>query len=787
MRELRFALRGLRNRPLFTAVAVLTLALGIGATSTLFSIVNAVLLRPLPYPDAGRIVSISERQEGKDQLVARVPDYYAWRQAPAFASLAMYGRTSRVIRTGGAPVRFGGMSVSASFFDVFAIRPAIGRVFRPDEDVDGGPDVVVLSDTLWRLLGADPALVGQTLMVDDRPTTVLAVMPPGYAAPRDAFFWLPAQMDSVATAGTIYYTEVAGRLNAGASPAAARSQIGAIIARQSSASGEAARAPVLMSLHDRLFGESRPALLMLLGAVSLLLVIACANVANLFLARGAARQREFAVRVALGASRWRLARQILWESVAIGTLGGVLGLLIPLGALGFFVRISPPSVARVPHIHVDAKVLAFTAAVSVLAGLVFGLIPAYAATAPGTLQTLKEGGGHATAGALHQRIRQGLVVAELTIALAVLTGAGLLTRSLVRATSVDVGFQADHALTLDLYLTRRAFPSGAAVTQFFDQTLREVAGLPGVTGVGYADAPTLGGYRETTRQRLPGGDQSTPIAIERVSAGYMKAMGLELVAGRFIDDRDQAGSERVVVVSEAAAAQLYPGQPVLGKTSFSGAPGSGDATIVGVVRNLQQPGSLDPRLPQLYRPITQAPSSPFTIAIRYQGSPEPLLAAIRTRIRSYDPLRISGAVAPAQDALDGYLTPRRFNAVVIDGFALLALLLAAVGLYGVMAYQVAQRTREFGIRMALGADRGRVLGLVVRGGLGLALLGTACGIALSLGLSRVLAGMLFGVTPSDPPTLVGGSITLIVVTLAACYLPARRATNVDPMVALRHE
>ena len=558
MNELRLALRSLRNRPLFAVVAIVTLALGIGATTTLFTIVNAVLLRPLPYPDAGRIVTITEQQERKDLSVAQVPDYYAWRHASAFSSIAMYGGTSRVVRISGAPVRVSGQSVSASFFPVFQARPAMGRTFRPDEDVDGGPDVVVLSDSLWRRLGADPAMVGHTIRLDDRPVTVLGVMPPGFAAPRNALFWVPSQMDSVAPAGAIFYTQIVGRLGPGVSMAAARSEIGTILAHlpppawARGAPPEGPRTPVLMTLHDRLYGEMRPALLMLLGAVGFLLLIACVNVANLLLARGAGRQREFAVRRALGASRWRLARQLLWESVVVSVIGGAAGLLIPLWTLGFFVGISPASVSRVGDIHLNGAVLAFAAALSILTGIGFGLIPAFAATSADVFRSLKEGGTRATGTTAQRRIRQVLVVAELTTALVVLTGAGLLTRSFARAVSVDVGFQPAHALTLDLSLTRMAFPNDSAVRRFFDRTAREIEALPGVTSVGYADSPLLGGYAMTTRMMLPGSRKiSPPIAVERVSADYMKAVGVKLVYGAS-DRRDRSrgrgardGGERV--------------------------------------------------------------------------------------------------------------------------------------------------------------------------------------------------------------------------------------------------
>lgn len=582
MNDLRLALRSLRNRPLFALVAIITFALGIGSTTTLFTIVNAVLLRPLPYPEANRILSISEAQGGKDGEVVATPDYFAWASAAqSFDAMAMYGGTSRVFAGQGAPARISGSSVSYKFFSVFGGQPALGRTFRADEDLPDGPDVVVLGHDVWeQRFGGDSSIVGRAISLDAHPYTVLGVMPAGFAAPRAAKFWLPMQMDPAPGNGTTYFAEVVGRLRTGVRPEAARAELAALGTRRFSGSvvlrAEPGRTePVVMTLHDRMFGSTRRALL-LLGAVALLLLIACANVANLLLARAASRQREFAVRVALGATRWRLARQLLWESVVVSVMGGALGLLIPIWSVAFFPRISPASVAHVEDIHVNAAVLAFAAGVSLLTGLVFGLIPAFGATRADACASLKEGGARSTGTMAQHRTRQALVITELATTLVLLTRAGLLTRSFVRAMAVD-------------------------------------------------------------------------------------------------------------------------------------------------------------------------------------------------------------------EALNRNIAPRWFNSVVIDVFAALALVLATVGLYGVMAYQVAQRTHELGIRMALGADRARVMRVVLRNGMGLALLGTACGVALSLALSRFLAGMLFGVRPHDVTTFATAPGVMILVALAACYFPARRATKVDPMVALRYE
>src|SRR5574341_939636 len=582
-------------------------------------------------------------------------------------------------------------------------------------------------------------------------------MPVRFAVPRGAQYWVPEQRNLQPGSGTVFFVEVVGRLKAGVDLAGARAELSALSRRvgrlpSPMATGETAREAVVLTLHDRMFGSARPALLMLLGAVGFLLLIACANVANLLLARAIMRQKEFAVRVALGAARWRLARELLWESVVVGGLGGAFGLLIPLGSLAYFVRVSPASVARVENIHLDGTVLAFTAAVSLLTGLLFGLVPAVTATRPGALRALQEGGARTTGTVGQRRMRQALVVAELAVALLLLPGAGLLTRSFARAVAVDVGFDSEDLLTVDVGLTPSRYPDERSAMAFFERVAEQIRALPGVRSVGYTDAPPLAGYRVVVR---------FPMA--------------------------RAGAPPVVLLSTSAAGAIFHNRPVVGQTLPIPVLGPGHQTVVGVVKDFQEPGSDTPRLPQVYQPIAQAPDHPAALAIRYAGDAIPLKAAIRRIVAGLDPLQPVYAIATMQEEFDRIVAPRRFNSLVIGVFAALALVLAAVGLYGVVAYQVAQRTQELGIRMALGADRGRVLRFVLRDGMTPALLGTACGIALSLAFSRLLTGMLFGVTPHDLCTFTVVPAVLVAVAIGACYLPARRATKVDPVVALRHE
>jgi len=799
MNDLRFALRSLRTRPLFAAVAVITVALGIGATTTLFSIVNAVLLRPLPYPDADRIVSISESQAGKDQEVVAAPDYVEWaRSARSFDRLATYGTTAAALTGRGEPAWLGGATVSAGFFSVFAAQPQIGRVFRSDEAVPNGPHVVILAHDLWQQqFGADRTVLGRAISLDGVPYTVIGVMPAGFAVPRGTQYWIPEQRNLMPGRGMVWYVEVVARLRAGVSLTGAQAELSALnrrveaLAPSATAAPGAARGALVMTLHDRMFGAARPALLMLLGAVGFLLLIACANVANLLLARATARQREFAVRVALGGGRWRLARELLWESVAVSVTGGALGLLIPVWSLSYFVHLSPVSVARVEHIQVDGTVLAFTAVVSVLTGLLFGVVPAFTATRPAALDALKQGGARTTGGATQRRMRQALIVAELAIALLLLTGAGLLTRSFVRALAVDVGFDPDHLLTAHLTLARSRYPDARTAMAFFERVAEQVRALPGVRSVGFTDAPPLAGYLAVVRFTVgAGGSMSPPFAISQASADYLEAFGAQLVAGRLFNDRDRAGAPPVVVLSASAAWEIFHGGPAVGQT-LPTLPipvlGPGEHSVVGVVHDVQEPGSDVARLPQIYQPIEQAPSRPAELAVRYAGAAAPLEDALRRVVAGLDPLQPVQAMSTMQQELDRMVAPRRFNSLIIDVFAALALTLAAVGLYGVVAYQVSQRTRELGVRIALGADRGRVLRFVLREGMAPALLGVACGLGLSLALSRLLGSMLFGVTTRDVATFTVGPLVLLLVAVGASYLPARRATRVDPMEALRYE
>ncbi len=791
MDDLRLALRSLWHRPLFAAVAIVTLALGIGATTTLFAVVNAVLLRPLPYPDAARIVSVSEARHGRDDRAATLHDYLLWhRHAPGFAALATFAESSTVLSGRGAPVRLDGAQVSADFFHVFGTAPVLGREFLSVDEIEGGPDVVVLSYEVWqRWMGADPSAVGRKITLDDHAYTVIGVMPPRFRAPRAALYWLPSRMKE--PSGFTLYVQVAGRLKPGVTMAQARIELSTLNERDArphvaSGGSDEQRTAVVMTLHDRLIGGTRPALLSLLGAVGFLLLIACANVANLQLARAASRRREYALLAALGATRWRLARRLHWESVTVSAAGGALGLLIPWASLPFILRFSPESVARVQGIHIGGQVLGFCAAVSILTGLAFGLIPALTATRGYDFAGLKDGGERFTGTMGQHRARRVLVIAELAIALVVLTGAGLLTRSFVRATSNDVGFRPDRTMVVQIQLQRNRFPTNTAARAFFERTADEIRALPGVHSVGYSDGSIVSCCAFSIRVPVPaGGAESPAFGVAQVSGGFMEATGLELVEGRFLTADDRASPAAAMVVSAEAGKLLFPGRsPIGGQVQ---ALGPTTFTVVGVVKDVQVPGVKVASPPELYVPFGAARLRPGFLAVRYEGEAGPLKTALHRLLGPASPADLRYQVSTMQEQLDRVVAPRRFNSAVFDMFAGLALLLAAVGLYGVMAYQVTQRTQELALRVALGADRARVLRSVLREGLVLTLVGTALGVVFALALSRVLAAMLFDVSPHDLVTFAITPLVLVAVGLAACYVPARQATQVDPMVALRYE
>ena len=787
LQDLKVAGRSLARQKAWTAVAIVTLALGSGANTALFTIINAALLRPLPYPDSDRIVSISEMDKGVDHGTVPVPTFTEWgRASRSISALAAYTYTSAILGSIDAPEVIDGARVSASYFRVLGLNPIRGRVFSAEEDRPGSPEVVVLSDQLWRRsFAADSAIVGKTIVLDGTSLVVIGVMPPSFTTARRAQFWTPLRLATLGSPGVIRYYTIIARLYPGRTIAAARDELAAINRRLDVEKPASARGwtPVVMTLQERRFGDNRSALLLLFGAVGVLLLIACANVSSLLLARAARRQREFAVRIAVGATRGRLVRYLVCESLVLSLGGGLLGIGIAVAAVHYFVSIGPAWVANVENIRVDGAVLLFTFTVSVLTGLVFGLVPASDAGRADLAPALARGNARATHTARQNQLRRALVIAELATALMLLTGAGLLTNSFARAIAVDPGFRPErlHAAMLDLPRSRY---SGERADAFYSEMLARVRALPGVQSAALAGGPppTSRGMTFTITEN---GNESPTINVTAVGDGYVETIGATLAAGRSFTTADGPNAPPVAMINETMARVMLPGRnPLEQRIKVGGT----DVTIVGVMRDMTQLGDESGPAPFVFLPLSQdGGRRSATILVRSAGDPTLLESPIRQIVTSLDPAQPAPTFTTMEDALSEAVAPLHFTFVLLGIFASVAAILAAVGLYGLMAYFVDDRTREIGIRVALGADRSQVVRIVVVNGMSLTLIGLAVGFVVSLAAVRLLRTMLYGVSMYDSSTFAAGAAVLSLAALLACYLPARRATRLDPMVALREE
>jgi putative ABC transport system permease protein len=788
LQDLRIAARSLANQKLWTAVAILTLALGSGANTALFTIINASLLRRLPYPDADRIVSISEEDKGVDHGAVPVPTFTEWsKTARSLTAVAAYTSTNAVLSMAEGSRVVRGARVNASYFSVLGVSPFRGRVFTADEDRPGSPSIIVLSNQLWReAFNADSAIVGKTITVDNASMTVIGVMPPSFATSREPQFWTPLRLAPAASSpGVIRYYSVIARLRSGATIADARKELTAIDRRLDADKPVRARGwnPVVMSLQDFRFGENRSTLLLLFGAVGVLLLIACANVSSLLLARAARRQREFAVRIAVGATRVRLVRYLVCESLLLALAGGLVGVVIAVVAVRYFVSIGPGSIAKIDTIHVDGRVLLFTFAVAVTTGFLFGLVPAIDAGRGDLAAALTSSGARTTHTTRQNRWRRILVVAELATALVLLTGAGLLANSFVRATAVDPGFRPHGVLAVTLDLPRSRYSSDRA-TSFYKEMLIRVRALPGVESaalsVGLPPASRAMSF-STTKD----GKESPRIDVSVVGDRFVETIGATLVAGRSFTPADAATAPPVAMINSTLARIMFSGRdPIQQRISV----GDDQVTIVGVMKDMIPLGATSESAPFVFLPVQQnGGSGQMTILVRSAGQLGILETPIRKIVTSLDAAQPAPTFTSLDDALAESVAPLHFSTVLLGIFASIAAILAAVGLYGVMAYLVADRTREIGIRIALGADRSQVVGIVVSNGMTLLIMGLVGGLVGSLFAVRLLRAMLYRVSMYDPWTFVLGASVICAVAFLACYLPARRATRLDPMVALRAE
>ena len=796
--DLRYAARVLLKRPGFTLVAVATLTLGVGATSAIFSVVNSVLLRPLPYRDSGRLVQVWENnlKRGWTRDTVSPLNFEDWEaQNRSLEAVSAYEYDGLVLSEGDAPERLTAILASSDFFRVLGVEPALGRGFLQGEDRPGAARVAVVSDRLWqRRLGRRVDAVGQSVILDGKAYTVVGVMPPEFTFPsRGVDLWLPAL--DLGRPRSDHFMYAVARLKPSVTIETAQADMDGVARRLSEQYPDtnSSSGVTLIPLHEEIVGKARPGLLLMLGAVGLLLLIACVNVANLLLARASGRQREIALRAALGASRWRIARQLLTESLLLGVVGGGFGALLSVWALGLLVKASGGGIPRSQEVGVDGFALVFTLTASVLTGLLFGLAPALSFSAPDLNQSLKEGAKGVAGGRRQSRTQGALVVSEIALALVLLAGAGLLARSYARLSSVDPGFDADDVLTARISLSESRYKEKERQALFFRQVLERVRAVPGVSRAGAVSNLPFSGSRTSqsfdVEGRPLGPGEITPSAdYRRISPGYFGAMGIRLLRGRDFTERDDNLSAPVAVVNEALARRFFAGEEVLGKRLVY-PEGERPVTreIVGVVADLKHDNLAGERAPEVYVPFAQRPHSSMALAVRGEGDPVALAGAVRAAVREVDPGEPVYSVMTMRERLDQSLAPQRFNTQLLIAFAVAATLLAAVGVFGVLSFQVAQSRHEIGIRMALGAQRGDVLKLVVGRGLRYVLGGVVVGLATSLALTRVMSSLLFEVSATDPATLAAITLGLVGVALLASYLPARRASKVDPLTALRYE
>ena len=801
-KDFRFAVRVLWKSPGFSAVALLALVLGIGANTAIFSVVNAVLLRPMPFVDPGRLVSVRESSpQGQKDNVANPQNVSDWQKRNhSFEKIAGYipFELTMSLTGGGSPEEVPGNYVTRDFFPLLGVQPALGRNFLPEEELPNTPDVALLSDGFWRRrFGADPHIAGKKLMIGGNLTIVIGVLPATFRFPDvKADIWGLTTLHPERQRKGRYLAPIA-RMRPGVTVSQAQADMNVIMAQLAREYPDFNTnwGVTVIPLRQQFTGDLKTPLLVLLGAVGLVLLIACANVANLMLMRSSARQREMAIRTSLGATRARIVRQLLVESLILGIAGGGLGLLVAVWAKDVLLAMLPESmsVAKVNAVAIDGNVLAFTVTLSLGTALLFGLLPALRASRPDLSDTLKEGGRAVSSSLRRNRMRAALVAGEMAIAMMLLIGAGLLIRSFIRLEHVTPGFQPDRILSMRIGLSNPRYKKDLKLASAgLDEILQRIAQVPGVVSTGSIQFPPLGGLLPATGYWVAGRPTPNPseapvTGVSIVTPGYFPTMGIPLINGRLFTERDQEGTPQVTIVSQSLARQEFPNMNPIGQRLFVEWGRETPYQIVGVVGDVKHDGLEKEVRPTVYFPNAQETQTIATLMIRTGGDPMQLAPVAEQIIHAYDKDQAIAKIQPLDMFLSKAVARPRFQSVLLASFAGLALLLAAIGTFGVMSYSVAQRTHEIGIRVALGAQRDQVLRLIVGQGLLLALIGTAAGLAGAFALTRYLRTLLFNVSPTDWLTFTTVPIVLCAVALAASYLPARRAMQVDPMQALRYE
>ena len=799
MSDARFALRLMRRQPGFSAIALLTIALGIGATSTIFGVANGVLLKSLPYPDPDRLAMIwmnnsriSLREDWHS--LTNIQDYRDANRS--FEAIAVFRERSFSLAAAGDAQLVTGAANSPNLFSVLGVQPHRGRLFTDKEDQPQQDGVVVLSYNLWmRAFAGQDQAIGQSLVMNGRKREVIGVMPEGFAFPRPATeFWVPlAPTEQLKTSRNSLWLMSIGRLKPGVSVAQAQSDLDVINADIIKRfPGQQGYGIYTVGYHDQMVSRTRPAIIALLGAVAFLLLIACVNVANLLLSRASVREREVALRTAIGAGRLRLIRQLLTESGVLAIAGGIVGVALAWVGMRTLVAIAPPELPRLADITLDARVIGFTFGIALLTGLIFGLVPALQISRTGLSQTLKEGGRSASSG-VGRVVRRTLVVVQVALALVLLTGAGLMVRSFLQLQKVDIGFDPARVLTAEVTLSGASYNDAPSVANFFTTAAERVRALPGVDGASLISDLFLSSTPNSTNFSIEGRppfkpEESLEVPVDSIAPGYFGTMGIPVKEGREFTASDTQAATQVVIINDSFAKKFWPGESPLGRRI---AYGSGDnlqwMTIVGVVGDSRRVGYDAPIRPETYLPLAQNPSRSMLLVVRSATDPVALASSIRGVVASIDRSQPVHHVATVEQLLGDMAAERKLNTLLFALFAGVAALLAAAGIYGVIAFSVEQRTRELGVRLALGAKPSEVFGLVLKEGMVLAVIGVVAGVVAAFGATQVMRSLLYDTSASDPVTYAVMATAALFVALLACLIPALRATRVDPLTALRAE